>query len=263
MPELPEVERYRLLAEQRALGRSIASVDARDGWYLKKGTVPALLRDLLIGEQFVAARRRGKLMMLDVSGDSGTVLGLRFGMSGRLLVDGSPGVDQLLYLRAEAAARFERFAIVFDDGGRLVMNDPRRLGGVQLDPDEARLGPDASTLTLAELRRALDGAQVALKARLLDQSKVAGVGNLIADEILWRAGFSPLHVAADLTPAELRRLHKHLSSGLAELVQRGGSHTGDLMAQRRFGGMCPKDGTPLVRATVGGRTSWWCPRHQK
>jgi formamidopyrimidine-DNA glycosylase len=261
MPELPEVERYRQLAEAVALGRLVASVRASDAWYLKRGTTEPELSAVLVGRRFEAARRRGKLLMLDV--EDGTVLGLRFGMSGRLLVDGRAGVDRLLYGRGDADPRFERFAVAFADGGDLVMHDPRRLGGVELDPDEARLGPDALGVTLPELRGALAGAKVALKARLLDQAHLAGVGNLIADEILWRAGLSPLRIAGELPPAAVRRLHTQLTSGLADLVGRGGSHTGDLMPHRRPGGRCPRDGAPLVRATVGGRTTWWCPKHQR
>jgi formamidopyrimidine-DNA glycosylase len=255
------VERYRQLAEAAALGRPIAGVQASDAWYLKRGLTAEEAAAALTGRTFVAARRRGKLMMVDL--DDGGVVGLRFGMSGRLLVDGSPGVDQLLYGRAGPDPRYDRFRVDFTDGGSLAMSDPRRLGGVELDPDLSALGPDALGLTVAELRSALAGARMALKARLLDQSRVAGVGNLIADEVLWRAGLSPLRIAGDMAPVTVRRLHTHLTSGLAELIERGGSHLGDLMPERRVGGHCPRDGTPLVRATVGGRTTWWCPKHQK
>lgn len=261
MPELPEVERYRQLAEIAGLNRRIAAVRAPDAWYLKGGSVAEAVDAALLGRRFVSARRRGKLMMLDT--DDGSVLGLRFGMSGRLVADGVPGVDQLLYGRAGADPRFERFAVQFEDGGSLVMSDPRRLGGVELDPDEARLGPDALGITLPQLRATLAGGETALKARLLDQKHIAGVGNLIADEVLWRAGLSPLRRAGGLNASSLRRLHQHLTAGLTDLIERGGSHTGDLMPERRPGGVCPRDGTPLVRATVGGRTTWWCPRHQK
>lgn len=261
MPELVEVERYRSLAEATALGRLIAGVDAADAWYLKRGAGPAALAAALVGERFVASRRRGKLLMLDTSG--GAVLGLRFGMSGRLVVDGLAGVDRLLYSPVGEEARYDRFRAAFADGGVLAVRDPRRLGGVELDPDEGRLGPDALTITLAELRRALGGAEVALKARLLDQSRLAGVGNLIADEVLWRAGLAPTRPAGELSGRAVARLHAHLGSAIAELIERGGSHTGDLMPERRPGGVCPRDGTPLARATVGGRTTWWCPRHQR
>ena len=261
MPELPEVERYRQLAESAALDRPIAAVRAADSWYLKRGLTEILVSVALVGQRFVAARRRGKLMMLDV--EDGTVLGLRYGMSGRLVVDGRLGVEQLASSRVPANPRYERFAVAFADGGYLGMQDPRRLGGVELDPDLSRLGPDALGITRAELQAALSGSPVALKARLLDQSRVAGIGNLIADEVLWRAGLSPLRESGALSPAAVRRLHAALTTGLAELVSRGGSHTGDLMEERHPGGRCPRDGTPLVRATVGGRTTWWCPKHQK
>lgn len=141
------------------------------------------------------------------------------------------------------------------------MRDPRRLGGVTLDPALDRLGPDALTITLGELRRAL-GGHASLKGRLMDQSRVAGVGNLAADEILWRAGLDPTRPASSLSEPELRRLHRTVRSTLRDLLERGGSHTGDLMPQRHHGGHCPKDGTPLVRATVATRTTWWCPKHQ-
>lgn len=103
---------------------------------------------------------------------------------------------------------------------------------------------------------------MSLKGRLMDQSRVAGVGNLAADEILWRAGLDPTRPASSLTEAELRRLHRNVRSTLRDLLARGGSHTGELMPQRHHGGHCPKDGTPLVRATVATRTTWWCPKHQ-
>jgi formamidopyrimidine-DNA glycosylase len=160
-----------------------------------------------------------------------------------------------------------RFRVGFVDGGQLQLHDPRRLGSVELAPDESRLGPDAGSVTLSALRSALatrdPGSGPPLKARLQDQVHLAGVGNLLSDEILWRAGLSPDRPAGGLSPAELRRLHRHLGVTLRVLAARGGSHTGDLMEERRPGGHCPKDGTPLRRDTVGGRTAWWCPVHQR
>jgi formamidopyrimidine-DNA glycosylase len=91
---------------------------------------------------------------------------------------------------------------------------------------------------------------------------VAGIGNLLADEMLWRAGLDPARPAGDLTPAELRRLHRHLRRTLDELDERGGSHTGDLQAARVRGAVCPRDRAPLERRTIGGRTTYSCPHHQ-
>jgi formamidopyrimidine-DNA glycosylase len=268
VPELPEVEGYRRLA-LAALDRPINSVATPDAWYLKRGASPEALGAALAGGRFVAARRRGKLMLLDVAGPGGSgdqpdsVLGVHFGMSGRLVCDGAFSVDRLMYTTGSADMRYQRFGVGFADGGHLAVVDPRRLGGVELDPDENRLGPDALTSGRADLEKALGASEAPLKARLLDQARIAGVGNLIADEILWRAGLDPCRPAGSLSGAELRRLHRHLHAGLADLIARGGSHTGDLQPERHPGGICPKDGSPLKRATVGGRTTWWCPRHQR
>ncbi len=260
MPELPEVETYRRLAE-RTLGRTVSSVDAPDPWFLKGGLDGVVLGDALVGHGFTAARRLGKLLLLDVV--TGPTLGIRFGMTGTLVVDDSAGVDQLLYAPRRHDPGWDRFGVHFADGGSMVVRDPRRLGGVSLDPDLTRLGPDAADLTVSQLARALAGSSMPLKARLLDQSKVAGIGNLMGDEVLWRAGLSPLRPAGSLTPAEVRRLRSHLIRLVADLLDRGGSHRGDLIEHRRPGGRCPRDGTELVRATVGGRTTWWCPAHQR
>lgn len=260
MPELAEVEVYRRLAE-RVVGRRVVEVVAPDAWYLKRGLTAAAARAALQGRRIAGVRRAGKLLLLDTDG-GGPVLGLRFGMSGRLLVDGTAGLDDLVYASNRELEAWDRFALTFAGGGDLRVRDPRRLGGVELDPDEAGLGPDALTVTPKGLARALDASQAPLKARLMDQARLAGIGNLAADEALWRAGLDPDRPAGSLTSAERRRLHRHLRATLADLLARGGSHTGDLMAERRPGGVCPKDGTPLVRRTVGGRTTWSCPRHQ-
>ena len=254
-----EVERYRNLAEQ-ALFRVVASVDSPDKWFVKGGISPSALTSVVVGQRFSDARRIGKLLLLGM--EAGPVVGIRFGMTGSLRVDGDGAVGRLLYSSTRYDPAWDRWAVNFADGGRMVVHDPRRLGGVTLDPDTSHLGPDAAGLGAAGLGRALDGSTVPLKARLLDQSRIAGIGNLIADEVLWRAGLSPLRPSASLSPAELLRLHRHLVRTLADLTERGGSHLGDLMNERHPGGLCPKDGASLSRSTVGGRTSWWCPVHQ-
>jgi formamidopyrimidine-DNA glycosylase len=179
------------------------------------------------------------------------------------MVDGAVSIDQLIYSSSRPDPSFERFGLTFSDGGSLVIVDPRRLGGVELDPEESRLGPDAASVGVAGLRDALASSRVALKARLMDQRRLAGIGNLTADELLWRASLSPVREAGSLTAAEVRRLQRHLHTVLADLDEHGGSHTGPLMEHRHPGGVCPRDGTPLRRDTVGGRTTWWCPRHQR
>ena len=258
MPELLEVESYRRQAEA-VVGRTIAAVDAPDAWFVKGGE-PAELEAALPGRRVVAVRRRGKLLVLDL--DDGSRLGLRFGMTGRLLVDGAAAIDRLEYSSARDEPAWERFTLRFEGGGDLRMRDPRRLGGVSLDPDESVLGPDALTLTVGSLAAALGRSAAPLKARLLDQARVAGIGNLLADEILWRAGFDPARHAGSLSQDELATLAEAIATTLAELDDRGGSHTGDLRAGVLADGHCPLDGTELQRRTIGGRTTWSCPKHQ-
>ncbi len=262
MPELPEIEAYRQLAEG-ALGRPVAGAVVGDRRFVRGPSSPRQLVAALTGASFRRARRHGKLLLLDTArSGEGPTLGLRFGMTGRLLLDGRAGVERLVYSSERDESAWDRFSLRFEDGGRLVVRDPRLLGSVQLDPDESVLGPDALGVTAAELRRALSPSEVALKARLMDQHRLAGVGNLIADEVLWRASLAPHRRSSSLTPAEHRRLHRHLRATLDEVMRRGGSHLGDLMPERAPGGRCPRDGAELVRSTVGGRTSWWCPAHQ-
>jgi formamidopyrimidine-DNA glycosylase len=262
VPELIEVEMYRRAAEAM-LGRPIAKVVASDAWYLKEGTTAEDLFDVLVGAWFSKSRRIGKLLLLDIAGGRDHVLGLRFGMTGRLVVDGGAAIENLLYSSHRDDPKFVRFAIEFADGGRAELSDPRRLGGVALNPELAGLGPDAATVDKRAFVAAFRSSTAPLKARLLDQSRLAGVGNLIADEVLWRAKLSPTREARSLSDSERARLHRSLVATISDLSLRGGSHMGDLMAARHHDGVCPRCGTLLGRKQVGGRTTYWCPREQQ
>jgi formamidopyrimidine-DNA glycosylase len=259
LPEGIEVESYRRTAEA-VIGRRVASVDANDSWYLKGGTTAAVLESVLVGSRVLSARRIGKLLMLDVEG--GFVLGLRFGMTGRLIVDGDAPIEVLEYSSARNDPTWDRFGLGLADGGLLVIRDPRRLGGVELDPDETALGVDIYCLTGRDLGRALTASSRSLKALLMDQSRIAGLGNLLTDEILWRASLAPDRPGDSLSAADRRRLLHHLRVTVEQLTARGGSHTGDLYEHRVPGGVCPRDGCPLLRRTTAGRTTYSCPRHQ-
>lgn len=260
MPELIEVETYRSLAQRRALGRTVARVHAPDDWFLKETEAPEVV-GLLEGRRFVAARRIGKLMVLDT--DDGTVLGLRFGMTGRLLVDGAAAIERLEYSSDRDDPAWDRFGVDFADGGGMVLRDPRRLGGIELDPDLTRLGVDATRVTIDDLVAGTEGSTAPVKSRLMDQSFIAGLGNLLCDDVLWRAGLAPVRPCVSLTMSDLGHLVEAVHDSLEELTERGGSHTGALQEQRHDGGRCPADGAELRRDTVGGRTSWWCVRHQR
>jgi formamidopyrimidine-DNA glycosylase len=96
----------------------------------------------------------------------------------------------------------------------------------------------------------------------MDQSILAGVGNLLADETLWRARLSPLRPAGELDTDELDRLRRELRAATRAAIRNGGVHTGDVIPHRAAGGHCPRCGAGMVRGTVGGRTTWWCPQEQ-
>jgi formamidopyrimidine-DNA glycosylase len=258
VPELLEVESYRRLAE-RAVGRRVSHVDAPDSWFVKGGP-PAEVVAGVTGRRIDAARRIGKLLVLELDDDGR--LGLRFGMTGRLLVDGDAAIDRLEYSSGRDESRWDRFRLDFEGGGDLRIRDPRRLGGVMLDPDESRLGIDALSVEPASLRAALGASAAPLKARLLDQARIAGIGNLLADEILYRAGLDPARPAGGLSAAEEARLAAEIVATTRDLMARGGSHTGDVRAAAAGDGLCPLDGTPLVKRQVGGRTTISCPAHQ-
>ncbi|TQS40380.1 Fpg/Nei family DNA glycosylase [Cryptosporangium phraense] len=263
MPELPEVESARSVIERSALKRTIVAVDDTDS-YVCRPHPPGQIRDALVGTELIAAHRRGKTMWCDTA--TGPVLGLHLGMSGKIVIadaDGHEvdGGDHWEYGRAPGDYRFSRFALTFADGGVLRLLDPRRLGRVRLDPRLDDLGPDAATMTGAQFARALTG-RAPIKARLLDQHALAGVGNLLADEILWRAKLNPARPVDAITDPERRRLYRALHTTIEEALRNGGVHTLPLVPERRPGGQCPRDHTPLVHGAVGGRTTYWCPKHQ-
>lgn len=259
MPEILEVEAARAVLDAHALDREIARVHAPDAWFLKRGTTAAALRHALVGNRLTVARRIGKQLLLDTA-DPGTRLGLHLGMSGRVIVDGEEAGDPLIYASNRRVATWHRFGLHFADGGSFMLRDPRRLGAVELDPDESRLGPDALTITARQLEHALGTRTAPIKAVLLDQARVAGLGNLLVDEALWRAGIDPARPAADVGADERRELYRSVRATLRVLGRRGGSHTGDM--PRDLDAPCPRDGAPLQRRTVGGRTTYSCPAHQ-
>ena len=277
MPELPEVESARAALERAALNRRISDVDDSDT-YICRPHAPGEIRQALVGRTLTAANRQGKSIWCDTSGlgrshTPGPELAIHLGMSGHILVtdaDGelTEGGDWLANASRRAAARnpknpaWNRFTITFEDGGQLRLFDPRRLGRVRLDANRERLGPDAQHITLPEFRDRLGRGHAAVKARLLDQSVVAGVGNLLADETLWQARISPRRPADELGPDELAHLRRALRAATRRARERGGVHTGTFMKHRSRDGHCPRCGSEIVRATVGGRTTYWCPVEQ-
>ncbi len=245
MPELPEAERARATLEM-AIGREIVAVDDRDT-YVCRPHSPGELADALTGHALAAAFRRGKFLWVETA--DGPTLGLHLGMSGRILLD------------PRERTRWDRFSLEFADGSRLVLRDKRRLGRAVLNPDYTHVGPDAATVSRDAFRRIVGAGRTAVKARLLDQGAISGVGNLLADQALWQARIAPARSTALLSEAELDRLRRELRAAVRRAIAQGGVHTGSFIPARREG-FCPRDGHPLSRAKIGGRTTYWCPECQ-
>ena len=276
MPELPEVESARATIEATALHRRITEVDDTDTYECRPHP-PGEIRTALLGRSLTAAHRRGKSIWCDTSGvgrsrTPGPTLGVHLGMAGRIVVmdshgELSEGGDWYggSYWGSPDQARnpvWDRFTLTFADGGTLRLFDKRRLGRIRLDPDLSHLGPDAEEIEPGEFAERVGRGRSPVKARLLDQSVVAGVGNLLADETLWEAGISPRRPVDELSAADLRRLHDALQHATKDAIAHGGVHTGEIIGFRTAGAHCPRCGTEMTRATVGGRTTWWCPKDQ-
>ena len=265
MPELPEVESARAIIERAALHRRIVDVDDTDTFVCRPHP-PGEIRAALLGREFSEVHRRGKSMWCD-TGEGGPLLGIHLGMSGKIVVstgDGTEldGGDYWDRGRATGDHRYTPFAVSFDDGGALLLVDPRRLGRVRLDPPVDVLGPDAATITRGQFRAAFSAGTAPVKARFLDQHAIAGVGNLLADQILWQSKIYPARRVRDLSAPEVDRLQRATRSAVAAAAAGGGVHTLKIMKFRQPGGLCPRDGVPMLHARIGGRTTYWCPQDQ-
>jgi formamidopyrimidine-DNA glycosylase len=274
VPELPEVETARAAIEKAALHREIADVDDADA-YVCRPHQSGELRAVLVGRELTSARRRGKTMWCDtalVGGapdpNPGLALGLHLGMAGRIYVTDADGIlaeggDPIRLGPGIPQSHWDRFTLTFTDGGTLRLFDKRRLSRVRLDPDIDALGPDAQTVSRTDFRAAISGSRAPIKARLLDQGVIAGIGNLLADEALWQARISPSRPVDELTTRQLTRLHDTVHAAVASAIAGGGVHTGAMINSRARDAVCPRCGAPMARGTVGGRTTWWCSREQR
>jgi formamidopyrimidine-DNA glycosylase len=243
VPELPEAERARQTLET-VVGRRVTSVDDRDS-YVCRPHAPGEIADALIGHEVASAHRRGKFLWLETT--DGPTLGLHLGMAGRIVLDG-PG----------ESPQWDRFAVEFDDGTRFALRDKRRLGRAILNPDFSHIGPDAAKVGRDEFRRLIGRGRAPVKVRLLNQGAISGVGNLLADQALWQARIAPTRLVSDLSIEDLDRLRRALRSAVRSAIRRGGAHTGKFVAARGREGVCPNCEHALSRATIGGRTTYWC-----
>ncbi len=274
MPELPEVETVRRMLAESVLGRTIASA-ATSGMRLRTPLARGLSRRLA-GRTFTAARRVGKYLLLDLDGDR-TLLS-HLGMSGRWLFWAGRPDDSLPHVHVRLA---------FRDGSHLWFQDPRRFGMFELlergaeatHPALRILGPDpvADPPTGDRLRDLARGARVAVKDFLLDQRRLAGIGNIYASEVLFRARISPRRRAGTLTRAEWDAVARETIATLGEAIARmgttfssyrtlwnePGSYGDQLRVYDRAGAPCRTCGTAIRRIVQGQRSTFYCPSCQR
>jgi formamidopyrimidine-DNA glycosylase len=265
VPELPEVETERGRLAERLEGRRIGSVRIDDE-RLTRPEHPARVAAGLVGERVAAVARRGKYLVIRL--DDGDVLVVHLRMTGSF--------------RYEPTTH-ERAVLELDDGTRIAYRDLRRFGTwALLEPDEAeeylaiRLGPEplGRGFTAAFLARRLEGRRAPVKAAILDQRTVAGLGNIYADEALWHARVHPLRPAGGLEQQEIAALRNGIRSALRRGIRRRGADLGDgtyaggrmqheFRVYGRTGEPCARCGTPIEKTRAGGRGTWYCPSCQR
>jgi formamidopyrimidine-DNA glycosylase len=259
VPELPDVEGHRRTIDEHAAGLTVRAVRVADSELLQ-GTSPAGLSRSLRGRVVAASERRGKWLWLRTDDGTGPTLVFHFRQTGELVFD-----DQ------DEDVPGDVLTLVFDTG-RLTYRTQRRLGGVSylrpgthVEDVTGPLGPDAAEIDRSELEEALAGHAGAVKSALLNQRRVAGLGNELVDEILWRSGIHPRRAAGELDREAVREMHRELRSVLGQAIRAGHVPSGPtwLNGQRTAPSpTCPRCGTQLERGKVAGRTTFWCPRDQ-
>ena len=260
MPELPDVEGFRRVLAEHGRGRRIREVLVHDRGVLRD-VAPERFADALTGRTFGEPQRVGKWLLAPV--DDGTTVVLHFGMTGGLLWC-EPGADRHRHDRVV-------FRFGFDEG-ELRYRDMRKLTGLRLARDRTEVdavldgeGPDALDVGRAEFNELLGRRRRRLKSALMDQHTIGGLGNLLVDEILWRARQPPDRRGPDLDRDERRRLHTEMRRVLRDSIKaervpdRRGWLTG---ARDRSDPQCPRCGTRLRKERVAGRATVWCPHCQ-
>jgi len=265
MPELPEVENRRRIAERHLLGRTLTRVAAADDRIVYHGVLPRTFSRMLSGVRVTGVRRKGKILWLELDRRPWPVF--HFGMGGTFQV----------YETAAQRPAYWKAELVTSEGTRLAMTNPRRLGRIRLlsdplrEPPVSLLGPDPleampSPAAFGELlaRRAAP-----VKAVLLDQSTLAGVGNWIADEVLYQARVHPARPARDLTPEEVRRLRAKLGAVIRKAVEVDADadrFPRGWLFHHRWGknpDARTARGDPITFTTIAGRTTAWVPEVQR
>jgi len=259
MPELPDVESFKRYLDATSLHQRITAVDVRSAYVLKGVSARELARGLK-GHRFESSRRHGKHLFVRANGD--LWLRLHFGMTGSLLY----------FKHEEDAPRHTRVLFVFANTYCLAFEDQRKFGEVGLvaDVDEylrrRGVGPDALDISLSQFRELLRTHRGAVKTILLNQKLIAGIGNIYADEILFRARVHPATQISALKEKAVAKLFRATRYILKKAIEAKADADrmprSWLLPHRGKGGKCPRCGRKLKSATIGGRTAWFCSHCQ-
>lgn len=287
MPELPEVETVRRGLSELIIGKVLASAVSDNPKSFPNTETD--VRQFLVGATITAVRRRAKVLMIDLSSDYSLVIHLK--MTGQLVfVDknvrfgaGHPN-DSLVNALPDKSTRV---TLECSDGSRLFFNDQRKFGWVRLMPTlevpnlsfMQKVGPEPleADFTWKQFAdRFKRRARTTIKAAILDQSVIAGVGNIYADESLWGAKIHPKRLVATITPAEFKKLYTELRAVMNLAIEKGGSSNRNYVNAegkkgsymdfarvfRREGLPCPRCGTTIEKLRVAGRGTHICPHCQ-
>src|SRR5438445_5527630 len=259
MPELPDVESFKRYLDATSLHQRIIGVDVQSAYVLKGVSARELARRLK-GHRFESSRRHGKHLF--VRADRDLWLRLHFGMTGSLQY----------FKHEEQAPRQTRVLFVFVNPHCLAFEDQRKFGEVSLveDVDEylrkRGLGPDALDISLSQFRELLGTHRGAVKTILLNQKLIAGIGNIYADEILFRARINPATQVSALKEKKVAKLFRATRDILKKAIEAKADMDrmpkSWLLRHRGKGGKCPRCGRELKSATIGGRTAWFCAHCQ-
>lgn len=278
MPELPEVEYVARQLRQTLIGRTITDVRVNWARTVAHPDIQMFCAELP-GAEVQRIDRRAKFLLIYLSGEQALVMHRR--MTGNLLIFPQASAGEAWEAVSDPYARV---VFLLDDGRRLVFTDPRKFGRVALYPLTELAGalsglglePLGEAFTAEALAALLTGRARQIKPFLLDQSQVAGIGNIYADESLFRAGIHPLRRADSLTPAEVARLHEAIQAVLELGIEHGGtsfSRHQDIWGQagwnrehlqvyNREGDPCLRCGTAIERIVVAQRSAHFCPTCQ-
>jgi formamidopyrimidine-DNA glycosylase len=281
MPELPEVETVARGLQRSVVGRCILAVTLGKTDFIDN---PAEVEEHLPGRTIEAVERYGKFMLLRLSPASGTVRGGENGDAAPASLLVHLGMTGMLapYAAEQPAAKHTHVWMQLDDGKELRYTDPRRFGRIayvasgSLAEELVGYGADPLEISAAEFAKNLGARQARVKALLLDQSVLRGVGNIYADESLWRAKIHPAQMASRLTEKQLKTLHRVLQEILKRAIVMRGSTIADFVDSAgepgeyqqhhrvygREGKRCCRCGTTIRRIVVAGRSSHFCSKCQ-